>query len=130
MVVVEAKHMQMRGADARRLEAELNITTSDFTGHGSSHAKIARKVFGFDKGDASAKLSMATKNNLSQYDSVSQTFCHNTLHFVQFVVAFHDGVAFFSSLAMAGSCKADSMCFNSSQTMAYLKFIINAGTSS
>ena len=31
---------------------------------------------------------------------------------------------------VAGFCNANRVCFNSSQTMAYLKFIINRGISS
>ena len=80
MVVVEAKHMcmQMRG-----VEKQNSITTtSDFTG-AFNQAKT-REEF----------MNLIHFLMSGEHHPVSQPFCHNTLHFAHFAVAFHDGVAF------------------------------------
>ena len=87
MVVVEAKHMcmQMRG-----VEKQNSITTtSDFTG-AFNQAKTREEFMNLIRHDGE----LLELNLEVQHHPVSQPFCHNTLHFAHFAVAFHDGVAF------------------------------------
>ena len=116
MVVVEAKHMcmQMRG-----VEKQNSITTtSDFTGafnqaktreefmyptRNNIIGEVAVKWIKLCSGINEKRYLVLIKemlpvggyrtygdeNNLSQYDSVSQTFCHNTLYPSQVIITYH-----------------------------------------
>ena len=86
MVVVEAKHMcmQMRG-----VEKQNSITTtSDFTG-AFNQAKTREEFMIKEMLPVGGYRTYGDENNLSQYDSVSQTFCHNTLYPSQVIITYH-----------------------------------------
>ena len=90
MVVVEAKHMcmQMRG-----VEKQNSITTtSDFTG-AFNQAKT-REEF----------MNLIRHNSLlsGEHHPVSQSFCHNSLHFTHFAVTLHDSIAFLFVVGYGG----------------------------